>query len=80
MYTRNAAFVSYKEDRKGTIEPGKLADFVLLDTDVFRTETEKFKAMLEQGSGSNITILIPSWASYPRTWSPCASVTRRWPI
>ncbi|MEA4994521.1 MAG: amidohydrolase family protein [Oscillibacter sp.] len=43
MYTRNAAFVSYKEDRKGTIEPGKLADFVLLDTDVFRTETEKIK-------------------------------------
>ncbi len=41
---------------------------------------EKFKAMLEQGSGGNITVPIPSWASYPRTWSPCASVTRRWPI
>ncbi len=43
MYTRNAAFVSYEEDRKGTIESGKLADFVLLDADVFRTEPEKIK-------------------------------------
>lgn len=43
MYTRNAAYVSYEEDIKGTIEAGKLADFVLLDVDVFHTEPEKLR-------------------------------------
>ena len=33
-YTRNAAFASYEEDIKGSLEPGKLADFVLLDRDI----------------------------------------------
>jgi len=43
MYTRNAAYVSYEENIKGTIEPGKLADFVLLDADVFQTEAAHIK-------------------------------------
>ena len=43
MYTRNAAYVSFEEDLKGTIEPGKLADFVVLDADVFQTAPEKIK-------------------------------------
>lgn len=43
MYTRNAAYVSYEEDIKGTIEAGKLADFVILDQDVFHTAPEKIK-------------------------------------
>lgn len=43
MYTRNAAYVSFEEDLKGTIEAGKLADFVILDTDVFHTAPEKIK-------------------------------------
>ena len=43
MYTRNAAYVSYEEDLKGTIEAGKLADFVILDADVFHIEPEKIK-------------------------------------
>lgn len=43
MYTKNAAYVSFEEDIKGTIEEGKLADFVLLDTDVFQAEPAKIK-------------------------------------
>ena len=43
MYTRNAAYVSYEEDLKGTIEAGKLAGFVILDADVFHIEPEKIK-------------------------------------
>ena len=43
MYTKNAAYVSLEGDKKGTIEAGKLADFVILDTDVFHTVPEKIK-------------------------------------
>jgi predicted amidohydrolase YtcJ len=33
VYTRNSAFVSGVDDRLGSLEPGKLADFVVLDRD-----------------------------------------------
>lgn len=43
MYTKNAAYVSYEEDVKGTIEEGKFADFVVLDADVFKIDPIKIK-------------------------------------
>lgn len=33
LYTRSAAYASYEENWKGTIEPGKLADLVVLEKD-----------------------------------------------
>ncbi len=33
--TVNAAYVNFLDDRTGTIEPGKMADLVLLDRDLF---------------------------------------------
>lgn len=37
-YTWGASFSAFEEKIKGTIEPGKLADFAALDTDLFETE------------------------------------------
>jgi len=34
-YTRDAAYAEFSENVKGTLEPGKLADLVLLDRDIF---------------------------------------------
>ncbi|MDX1646454.1 MAG: amidohydrolase family protein, partial [Longimicrobiales bacterium] len=34
-YTLDAAFAAFQEDLKGTLEPGKLADIVVLDRDLF---------------------------------------------
>jgi predicted amidohydrolase YtcJ len=42
MFTVNGAWVAKEEDRKGTIEQGKLADLVVLDRDPFR-EPEQIK-------------------------------------
>jgi hypothetical protein len=34
-YTRDGAFAEFEEDQKGTLEPGKLADVVVLSQDLF---------------------------------------------
>jgi predicted amidohydrolase YtcJ len=36
-YTSQAAYLSFDEDEKGTLAPGRLADFVILATDIFTT-------------------------------------------
>jgi predicted amidohydrolase YtcJ len=42
-YTLNSAFASYEEKIKGSIEVGKLADFVVLDEDIFKIDPVKIK-------------------------------------
>lgn len=37
-YTTGSAFATFEEDVKGKIEPGMLADIVVVDTDLFETE------------------------------------------
>lgn len=45
LYTKNAAYSSYEENYKGTIEVGKFADFIVADADPFTIEPRKIKAI-----------------------------------
>ncbi len=44
-YTREAASASYEEHLKGTLEVGKLADFIVLDRDIFNIPAEEMLAL-----------------------------------
>ena len=41
FYTLNNAWLLFKEDKLGSLEPGKLADFVVLDTDLLACKVER---------------------------------------
>jgi len=43
LYTWNGAYLGKEEDFKGSIEPGKLADLVVLDRDILATPPEEIK-------------------------------------
>lgn len=43
LYTRNGAYAGFEEDRKGSIEPGKLGDFIVVDRDVLSVPTDELK-------------------------------------
>ncbi len=40
MYTANGPFLTWEEKVKGTVEPGKLADLIVLDTDPLTSPPE----------------------------------------
>jgi len=43
LYTRNGAYAGFEEDRKGVLDPGKLADFIVVDRDVLTVPAEELK-------------------------------------
>ncbi|MDQ0857879.1 amidohydrolase [Bacillus sp. V2I10] len=45
MYTWNGAYASFEEEFKGSIEPGKLADLVILDQEILTIPTEHIKEL-----------------------------------
>ena len=40
MYTANGSFLTWEEKTKGTLEPGKLADLIVVDTDPLTSPPE----------------------------------------
>lgn len=42
-YTTTAAYASFEENRKGSIEPGKLADFAVLNNDLMAVSAEEIR-------------------------------------
>jgi hypothetical protein len=44
-YTRDGAFAEFREDRKGRLRPGMLADIVVLGGDIERQDPEAIKDM-----------------------------------
>jgi predicted amidohydrolase YtcJ len=43
LYTINNAFLTFDESRKGSLEPGKLADFIVLDRDILGCPVDEVK-------------------------------------
>ncbi len=43
MYTINSAYAGFEEDIKGTIEPGKLADLIVLSDDPLKVPVQELK-------------------------------------
>jgi predicted amidohydrolase YtcJ len=41
MYTANGPFMTWEEKTKGTLEAGKLADMIVLDTDPLTSPPQK---------------------------------------
>jgi hypothetical protein len=45
LFTRNGAYLSFEEDIKGTIEPGKLADMAVLSNDIVGMEPSELREL-----------------------------------
>ena len=64
-YTRDAAYAEFAENEKGSIEPGKLADLVLLDRDIFAAEVTTLHRTRVRLTILNGRIVAPSVAAAP---------------
>jgi len=43
MFTRNPAYIGFEEKKKGSIEAGKLADFIVIDRDPLSVPASELK-------------------------------------
>jgi predicted amidohydrolase YtcJ len=62
LYTSSAARYSFEEKAKGTIEPGKLADLVVLSGDLFTVPEEAIKDL------KAVTTMVGGKVVYQRSW------------
>jgi predicted amidohydrolase YtcJ len=64
-YTLGAAFAGRREKTEGSLEPGKLADFILLDQDLFKIEPSEIDKteVLFTVVGGKIVYQSPKWSA-----------------
>ncbi len=64
-YTLGAAFAGHREKTEGSIEPGKLADLIVLDRDLFKIESSKIAdtQVLLTMVGGRVVYHEPTWAA-----------------
>jgi predicted amidohydrolase YtcJ len=62
-YTLGAAFAGRREKTEGSLEPGKLADFIMLDQDLFKIEPSEIgkTEVLLTMVGGRVVYESPSW-------------------
>lgn len=68
-YTLGAAFAGRRERTEGSLEPGKLADLIVVSQDLFHTEPSKLgatKALLTM-VGGKVVYESPAWNNEPPT-------------
>jgi predicted amidohydrolase YtcJ len=62
MYTRNSAFMANDDDKRGTLEPGKLADLAVLSSDYMSVpgkEIGKIRSVLTMVGGKVVHTAAP---------------------
>ena len=66
-YTLGAAFAGRREKTEGSLEPGKLADLIVLDRDLFKTEPSEIgkTEVLLTIVGGRIVYQSPKWKPNP---------------
>ncbi|HLL59103.1 MAG TPA: amidohydrolase [Allosphingosinicella sp.] len=57
-FTRDAAFASFAEDRLGTLERGKIADFIFIDRDIFAVSPREVRE----------TQVLETWLGGRKVW------------
>jgi predicted amidohydrolase YtcJ len=67
-YTLGAAFAGRREKTEGSLEPGKLADFILLDRDLFKIEPSEIDKteVLITVVGGKVVYQSPNWKDSER--------------
>jgi predicted amidohydrolase YtcJ len=62
-FTRGAAYAGFAETRLGSLEPGKWADFILVDRDVSKVDPQALAR----------TQVLETWVGGRKVWARAAS-------
>lgn len=63
FYTKKAAYLTFEEDSRGTLEPGKMADFAVLSDDCFKCPDEDIKKI------ESVMTVVGGRVAYEARWA-----------